>query len=165
MVFSTHSFSPFGIAGSKPLVGGDIAQDGYSDQVTSAPTPTVQATATTQPVQTPTGSAGAMTNTNTAGSAGTNTSAGSNNTTGSAGSGATKEGTVRNIYGDQSGQADANSFQNTIAGNTQSTDTNGSSTVNTVRTGDDTVILPFVVLVAAAVAVIVIVAAVKKKRS
>lgn len=31
MIFSTHSFSPFGIAGSKPLVGGDIAEEGYSD--------------------------------------------------------------------------------------------------------------------------------------
>ena len=40
MVFSTHSFSPFGIAGSKPLVGEEIASDGYED--TSEP----QATAT-----------------------------------------------------------------------------------------------------------------------
>lgn len=32
MTFSTHSFSPFGIAGSKPLVGEDIAQEGYSDE-------------------------------------------------------------------------------------------------------------------------------------
>lgn len=32
MIFSTHSFSPFGIAGSKPLVGGDIAEGGYSDE-------------------------------------------------------------------------------------------------------------------------------------
>lgn len=165
MVFSTHSFSPFGIAGSKPLVGGDIAQDGYSGQITASPTPTVQATATMKPVQTPTGSAGNITNTNTAGSAGTNTGTSSNNTTGSASGGATKEGTVRNIYGDQSGQTDTNSSQNTNTSNTQNTNTNGSSTVNTVRTGDDTVILPFVILVAAAVVVIVIAAAVKKKRS
>ena len=33
MVFSTHSFSPFGIAGSKPLVGGEIQEDGYGDLV------------------------------------------------------------------------------------------------------------------------------------
>lgn len=31
MIFSTHSFSPFGIAGSKPLVGADIAEDGYQE--------------------------------------------------------------------------------------------------------------------------------------
>ena len=29
MVFSTHSFSPFGIAGSKTLVGEEIEEDGY----------------------------------------------------------------------------------------------------------------------------------------
>ena len=39
MVFSTHSFSPFGIAGSKPLVGEEIQEDGYDGTVrpTSAP--------------------------------------------------------------------------------------------------------------------------------
>ena len=42
MVFSTHSFSPFGIAGSKPLVGGEIQEDGYGDL---APVATVTPTA------------------------------------------------------------------------------------------------------------------------
>ncbi len=31
MIFSTHSFSPFGIAGSRPLVGEEIQEDGYGD--------------------------------------------------------------------------------------------------------------------------------------
>ncbi|HIZ21548.1 MAG TPA: hypothetical protein IAA21_01950 [Candidatus Blautia faecigallinarum] len=31
MVFSTHSFSPFGIAGSKPVIGSDIAEEGYGN--------------------------------------------------------------------------------------------------------------------------------------
>ncbi|MDO4448398.1 MAG: hypothetical protein Q4B97_09465 [Lachnospiraceae bacterium] len=44
MVFSTHSFSPFGIAGSKPLVGGEIQEDGYGDLV---PVATVTPTAST----------------------------------------------------------------------------------------------------------------------
>lgn len=35
MVFSTHSFSPFGIAGSKPVIGSDIAEQGYGDDNTS----------------------------------------------------------------------------------------------------------------------------------
>ncbi len=35
MVFSTHSFSPFGIAGSKPVIGSDIAEEGYGDSNTS----------------------------------------------------------------------------------------------------------------------------------
>lgn len=40
MVFSTHSFSPFGIAGSKPLVGEEIASDGYEDSSSAQPTVT-----------------------------------------------------------------------------------------------------------------------------
>lgn len=50
MVFSTHSFSPFGIAGSKPLVGGEIQEDGYGDLVTRATvTPTASAGVTAVP--------------------------------------------------------------------------------------------------------------------
>lgn len=33
MIFSTHSFSPFGIAGSKTLVGEEIEEDGYDTVV------------------------------------------------------------------------------------------------------------------------------------
>lgn len=40
MVFSTHSFSPFGIAGSKPLVGEEIATDGYEDSSAAQATTT-----------------------------------------------------------------------------------------------------------------------------
>lgn len=40
MVFSTHSFSPFGIAGSKPLVGEEIAEDGYEDTTANQTTVT-----------------------------------------------------------------------------------------------------------------------------
>ena len=47
MVFSTHSFSPFGIAGSKPLVGEEIASDGYED--TSEPQATATPSAATSP--------------------------------------------------------------------------------------------------------------------
>ena len=39
MVFSVNSFSPFGIAGSKPLVGDEIAENGY-DGSTVTPKPT-----------------------------------------------------------------------------------------------------------------------------
>lgn len=50
MVFSTHSFSPFGIAGSKPLVGGEIQEDGYGDLVPVATvTPTAAAGVTAVP--------------------------------------------------------------------------------------------------------------------
>ena len=39
MVFSTHSFSPFGIAGFRPIVGEDIANGAYGDGSTPTPTP------------------------------------------------------------------------------------------------------------------------------
>ena len=45
MVFSTHSFSPFGIAGSKALVGEEIEDGSYSSGTTSTATTTPQATA------------------------------------------------------------------------------------------------------------------------
>ena len=46
MVFSVDSFSPFGIAGSKPLVGDAIAEGGYSG-TTATPTPTQRPSAST----------------------------------------------------------------------------------------------------------------------
>ncbi len=36
MIFSTHSFSPFGIAGSKTLVGEEIEEDGYDTAVVTS---------------------------------------------------------------------------------------------------------------------------------
>lgn len=42
MVFSVDSFSPFGIAGSKPLVGDEIAENGYKKDT---PTPTAKPSA------------------------------------------------------------------------------------------------------------------------
>lgn len=44
MVFSVDSFSPFGIAGSKPLVGDEIAENGYKKDT---PTPTAKPSAGT----------------------------------------------------------------------------------------------------------------------
>ncbi|MDO4649249.1 MAG: hypothetical protein Q4B26_11430 [Eubacteriales bacterium] len=47
LIFSTHSFSPFGIAGSTPVVGGDIAENNYA---TPTPVPnTTTAAPTTAP--------------------------------------------------------------------------------------------------------------------
>ena len=46
MVFSTHSFSPFGIAGFRPIVGEDIANGAYGDGSTPTPTPTTTPTTT-----------------------------------------------------------------------------------------------------------------------
>lgn len=73
MVFSTHSFSPFGIAGSKPLVGGDITEDGYQNAVT----PTVtQAAATTTPSSSTGSSSGSGSSVSAGSSAGSSTSSG-----------------------------------------------------------------------------------------
>lgn len=49
MIFSTHSFSPFGIAGSKTLVGEEIENDGYNESASSGVTvtPTSSQTAET----------------------------------------------------------------------------------------------------------------------
>ncbi len=62
LIFSTHSFSPFGIAGSTPVVGGDIAENNY---VTPTPTPgqtTATATATPTPSTSSTGNSGSGNN-------------------------------------------------------------------------------------------------------
>ena len=68
MVFSTHSFSPFGIAGSKPLVGEEIASDGYED--TSEP----QATATPSAAASPAAEEDSTENTVTSAASGSDNS-------------------------------------------------------------------------------------------
>lgn len=47
MVFSTHSFSPFGIAGSKTLVGEEIEDGSYSSGTTTTSSTTVSPTSAT----------------------------------------------------------------------------------------------------------------------
>ena len=49
MVFSTHSFSPFGIAGSKPLVGEELQEDGYNGKPSSPSKAPTAPSATTAP--------------------------------------------------------------------------------------------------------------------
>ena len=141
MVFSTHSFSPFGIAGSKPILYPEIAEDGY-DGTTPAPTvtPTKPAVPTSAPSQNtlttvPTKSASATGgNTGNTGSS-PNTVSGSNNGT----------------------DTNKKTAENTVS----SKDTNGRNVVNT---GDYTRILPFVVLIAAAVVIIIAAVVFLKKR-
>lgn len=57
MVFSTHSFSPFGIAGSKPIIGGDIAEDGYAEP-TGTPAAVKKPTSTPKPAGQTSGNTG-----------------------------------------------------------------------------------------------------------
>ena len=205
MIFSTHSFSPFGIAGFRPIVGEEIADNAYGATVTPTPTPTVAVSGTPTPSPAVTGAAGNKENGSTGNSSGSaaestgNASgnagnSGSGNTTGggdtgivgSSGSGSTASGT--DISG--SGTAGSNSSGSNTSGNSTTSglgaDNSGSSTAagenqsgtastpgnngqnqtsNAVKTGDNTVILPFVILVFAAVIVIIVVLLVRKKKN
>ena len=217
MVFSTHSFSPFGIAGFRPIVGEDIANGAYGDGSTPTPTPAVTISGTPTPSPSVTGAGTNGTNSsgtgktdgnsgnetggntgNSNGNSSGNTNGSSNGTSGtenggsSSGTGSsdgsdnsgnsntpgvaadgtvnpgTTDGSSSNGTGSSTnvGQTAGNTTGNT-AGNTATTSNgnNGQSqTSNAVKTGDNTMILPFVILVIAAVAVIIIVIVVRKKK-
>ena len=225
MVFSTHSFSPFGIAGFRPIVGEDIANGAYGDGSTPTPTPTVTISGTPTPSPSVTGAgtngtngsgtgktdsnsgnetggntgdSNGISNGNTNGSSngtsgtgnggsssGTGSSDGSDNSGTSNTPGVASDGTINSGTTDGSssngtgsstnaGQTAGNTTGNTAgnttgntAGNTATTSNgnNGQSqTSNAVKTGDNTMILPFVILVIAAAAVIIIVIIVRKKK-
>ena len=137
MVFSTHSFSPFGIAGSKALVGEEIEDGSYSSGTTSTATTTPQATA----------------------AASTNT-------------GSTSGGTANNVSNTASTSANNTSVQASISENQNSTsdsadqseaDSKGNS-VGAVETGDNTPILPFVIIGIAAAVIVAVLVYLKKKK-
>ncbi|MGO5542676.1 hypothetical protein ACTQWG_09290 [Blautia sp. HCP3S3_H10_1] len=213
LVFSTHSFSPFGIAGFHPVIGDEIANGAYGDGSTPTPTPTVTISGTPTPSPFVTGAgtngtsgtgtadksngtgntdnsngtgsgnnAGTSSGGNTAGStasgngssggAGTsgNEAENSNGTTGTGTSSGTSDngtgnsGTVTGTDGNGAG----NSSSGTAGGQTTAADTSANNgagqTSNAVKTGDNTMILPFVILVVAAAAVIIIVLVVRRKK-
>lgn len=137
MVFSTHSFSPFGIAGSKALVGEEIEDGSYSSGTTSTATTTPQATA-----------------------------AASSNT------GSTSGGTANNASNTVSGSANNTSVQASTSENQNSisdsadqseADSKGNS-VGAVETGDNTPILPFVIIGIAAAVIVAVLVYLKKKK-
>ena len=134
MVFSTHSFSPFGIAGSKPIVDNGIAEDGYGGN--AEPTKAPEATKTPEATKA-TSSDGK--DQGTSNNTGENTSVQSQT-----------DKTETNGNTDSKTETDEN--------------TNTSESKKSVNTGDSTVILPFVILVAAAVIVVGVVLYLKKKR-
>lgn len=144
MIFSTHSFSPFGIAGSKTLVGEEIEEDGYDTGVVTETPDSVQAADLT-----PAGD-------NTADTADSSNAASDSTAD-------TSEVT----------SAPADSTDQTAADTSSSTDQNseedGSSSVKAVHTGDDTIIWPFVILavlagvVALALIIFLIIVAIEKK--
>ncbi|WP_253288327.1 hypothetical protein [Blautia sp. MSJ-19] len=143
MVFSTHSFSPFGIAGSKALVGEKIEDGSYSagtgSDTATTPEATVAAetTSSVDITQTPASSEDSDNS--------TNTTAESN--------------------GDASAdETDASAAQeNQEASSDQSEQDNSGNSVKAVRTGDNTPILPFVILGVAAVVIIGVLVYLRKK--
>lgn len=185
MVFSTHSFSPFGIAGFYPIIGGEIADNAYGNNVTPTPTPTPAVSGTPTPSPGITGTAGTGSisggtgttdsngNSIIGGTTGTGngTAGGNQGTTGgtaSDGTGTNSSGTtgtseIGNVTG---GTAENGSTAGITAGNSQSpsggtnasgTDASGTQSSNAVKTGDNTVILPFIILIAAAIIVVIII--------
>ena len=127
MVFSTHSFSPFGIAGSKTLVGEEIEDGSYSSGTTTKSSATVG----------PTSAAASSTATST------------NSST---------SGTSVQSSSDQSSQNATDTL--TSDQGTQ----NGSSSVKAVSTGDNTPILPFVIIGIAAAVIVAVLVYLKKRK-
>lgn len=140
MTFSTHSFSPFGIAGSKSLVGPDAGTDSSSDITKTTPA-AASSTDTASSSDTPdiTGSDGAE---NTDSAANLDTSADLS-----------------------SGTADLEetSSQNSTSSDESEDEASQATSKKQVNTGDNTQILPFVILFVAA-AVVAGVAVFFKKR-
>ena len=137
MVFSTHSFSPFGIAGSKALVGEEIEDGSYSSGTTSTATTTPQAT---EAASTNTGSTSGTTANNASNTASTS----ANNTSVQA---STSEN--QNSTSDSADQSEADSKGNSVGA---------------VETGDNTPILPFVIIGIAAAVIVAVLVYLKKKK-
>ena len=139
MTFSTHSFSPFGIAGSKPLVGPDAGTDSSDITKTTPAAASSTDTASSSDTSDITGSDGAE---NTDSAADLDTSADLS-----------------------SGTADLEetSSQNSTSGDESEDEDSQTTSKKQVNTGDNTQILPFVILFVAA-AVVAGVAVFFKKR-
>lgn len=152
MVFSTHSFSPFGIAGSKQLVGpdtGDTTEDSDTAE-TATPTPTVSA-------QTTPASGNQSVDMN------------GNNDNNSADTGSDNGNTdSNNNNNNNNSSTDADNENLTDNGGSGSsvtqTDSTSAKDSKTVNTGDTTTILPFVVLFLAAAVIAGVVVFIKRKK-
>ena len=198
MVFSTHSFSPFGIAGFRPIIGDEIANGAYGENGTPTPTPAAAVSGTPTPSPAVTGTAGsgsAGTNVNGGGTAGNgiagagtdSANAGDNNggtvsgtaaadnsgtanTSGSTNTSDSSQGSnTQNTSGGNASNGTASADNSSVAGNngqSSGNTANGSAqTSNAVKTGDETTILPFVILLMTAVAAITAVFSIRRKEN
>ena len=127
MVFSTHSFSPFGIAGSKTLVGEEIEDGSYSSGTTT------KSSATVGPTSAAASSTATSTNSSTSG------------TSVQSSSDQSRQNATDTLTSDQGTQ-------------------NGSSSVKAVSTGDNTPILPFVIIGIAAAVIVAVLVYLKKRK-
>ena len=172
MVFSTHSFSPFGIAGSMQMVGPDFPI-GDDVKPTVTPTPSV----TGKPGENGTSGNNGGTNTGSGtNNGGSNGTGGVGNSTGISGNGSDSGQNVtsgNSVAGDSTGISGngSNFGQNGASGNNGVTGNNAngqnssqSSGSHAVETGDTTAILPFVALVLAAAILIGAVIYLKTKK-
>jgi hypothetical protein len=168
LVFSTHSFSPFGIAGVEFIIGGNVAQNGYATPTptpTKAPTATSKPTATPKPTKAPTATSKPIATatpkpvaTATPKPTATPTPKPVATATSKPVATATPKPTSKPASGTAANPTATEKPVEMIS------PTADPAAVNAVQTGDNTKILPFVILVAAAVIVIAAVLAVKKKK-
>lgn len=155
MVFSTHSFSPFGIAGSKQLVGpdtGDTTEDPDTAE-TATPTPTVSAQTTPASGNQSVDMNGNNDNNSAdTGSDNGNTDSNNNNN--------------NNNNNNSSTDADNENLTDNSGSGSSVTQTDSTSAKDskTVNTGDTTTILPFVVLFLAAAVIAGVVVFIKRKK-
>ena len=150
MVFSTHSFSPFGIAGSKQLVGpdtGDTTEDSDTAE-TATPTPTVSAQTTPASGNQSVDMNGNNDN-NSADTGSDNSNTDSNNSSTDA---------------DNENLTDNSGSGSSVTQTDSATDSTSAKDSKTVNTGDTTTILPFVVLFLAAAVIAGVVVFIKRKK-
>lgn len=172
MVFSTHSFSPFGIAGSKQLVGPEFPiEDNVKPSVTPTPTvkPGTNGTNGNNAASGNNGSGNSTSNGNNSGNSGNTGNAGNNGSDVSgAGNGSyNSSGDGSSYNSDDGNYSDGSAGSNANAeGNSEESRNNGQSVSGdrAVDTGDTTAILPFVILVVAAGVLIGAVVYLKKKK-
>lgn len=145
MIFSTHSFSPFGIAGSKTLVGEKIEEDGYDTAVVTE-TPDAAGSADLTPVADDTNDSAAADTADTT----TTTDSSAADTTNTEVTSAPEDSTAQTSS--DSSDEDENSEED------------NSSSVKAVHTGDTTSILPFVILAIAAAAIVGVIVYLRKRK-
>lgn len=164
MIFSTHSFSPFGIAGSKQLVGPDFEPD-----ISITPTPTPTVTPGAKPSQMLGNTSGGSSSSVSGGSTSNGITVDNNSGTGLAGSEGNSTGNTFQTYSDSStgsteGSTAVSGEKNSLGSSSQSTGNQSSVKDKAVATGDTTQILPFVILIVAAVVIIGAVLIIRKKK-